>query len=78
MEPTVGRIVHFHFHDRQGNFVTRPAMIVKVYSQEQVNLQVFTDGDADGADCGTGLWHRTQVIRHEQPRAGFWSWPPRV
>lgn len=76
--PTIGRIVHFHFHDAVGNLVTRPAMIVRVWNDSEVNLQVFTDGGNDGIDQASGLWKRAQVPYHHEIRAGSWRWPPRA
>ncbi len=60
---TVGRIVHYH-EDADN---VSPAIVVKVWSETLVNLQVFTD---DGAGSTT---HRTSVAEGSEP--GCWSWP---
>lgn len=86
MTPTVGRIVHF-LVERRGEIEARPAMIVKVWSEDCVQLQVFLDGGNDAAvkdggggfaadECDRGLAWRTSVP--EGTEIGQWSWPPRV
>lgn len=80
MKPTVGRIVHYT--TERGT--TRPAIIVHVWTDVCVQLQVFTDFSndseesdlVDGVDTGR-VW-KTSVSFSEQPKAGHWNWPPRV
>ncbi len=77
--PTVGRIVHFVLTDGQ----VRPAIVVRVWSPEMVNLRVFLDGtndrDVAGA-CNADGW-ATSVHYHEYAvgnyAPGTWFWPPR-
>jgi hypothetical protein len=55
-----------------GNFVERgqtyPAMIVRTFGGDHVNLQVFLDG--------TDTYWATS--RSEGAGVGHWTWPPRV
>lgn len=46
MKPSLGRIVLYRMPDGQD----RPAMIVRVWSDTCVNLQVFTDGENDAGN----------------------------
>lgn len=76
MEPTIGRIVHYypHPHEFEGNdSSTLPAVIVRVWGPDCVNLKVLTDGPVD-------VW-KTSVCRlpeGAEGSSGFWSFPPRV
>lgn len=71
-KPGLGRIVIYHFHDselkdnNQGS--KAPAMIVRVWSDDIVNLRVLNDGVA--------VEWKTSVVKGEGP--GEWSWPERV
>ncbi|MDB5094462.1 MAG: hypothetical protein JWO85_2563 [Candidatus Eremiobacteraeota bacterium] len=76
--PTVGRIVHFVLPDGQ----VRPAIIVRVWSPEMVNLRVFLDGTNDAPDGGylqrewaTSVHYREYAVGNYAP--GTWFWPPR-
>lgn len=70
---TVGRIVNYHVSDNdsqelKNNFVAGevlPAIIVRVWSEETVNLKIFTDGPVD-------VW-KTSVLQGDGQ--GNWSWP---
>lgn len=70
---TVGRIVNYHVSENdspelKNNFVVGevlPAIIVRVWTGETVNLKVFTDGPVD-------VW-KTSVVNGEAE--GNWSWP---
>lgn len=65
MRPTIGRIV-FYF---TGNKKTLPAIVVSVFDDATVNLQVFDDGK-------DGCYYVNHVSQ------GFdttnWNWPPKV
>ena len=65
MKPTIGRIVHYTI---DGAGVVVPAIVVKVYTEEVVNIRVFTNDGENPA-------HKTSVKKGEQP--GCWNWPPR-
>lgn len=81
-KPTVGRIVHYVLSEQDGTYSQnvgqhRPALIVRVWSETCVQLQVFTDGKNDRAD-GAGLVWVTSVHPDENeklPRT--WHWPER-
>lgn len=85
-KPTVSRIVHFMLPNAQ----VRPAIIVNVQSDTTVDLQVFTNGQADRqafAERVVTVNARTGADQHGVPavvhRAGVtlgdepgqWSWP---
>lgn len=71
-KPTIGRIVHFfpHAGDSQMDEAARrstaqAAIITRVFSDECVNLNVFTD---------SGVVVQTSVL---QGVGGYrWDWPP--
>jgi hypothetical protein len=71
MKPTVGRIVHFV--DPKRPDVAIAAIIVRVWSDTCVNLQLFQDSNALGG------WE-TSVLYDENasPAARAWHWPPKV
>lgn len=86
--PTVGRIVHFHL----SNHEVRPAMIVNVQDVETVDLQVFTNNQADRQffpERTVQVNVRTGADHHSVPSVvhrsgvlrghapGHWSWPAR-
>lgn len=70
MNPTIGRIVHFHStpsekHPEEKDFA---AIITDVYEDNKVNLTCFLPSGA--------LFFRKNV--EEGTGHGQWSWPPRV
>lgn len=82
-KPTLGRIVLAVIQDKSGATIVRPAIIVRVWSETTVNLQVFLDG-AGGAQAewndGLGanvLWKTSLVLDHSGERVGTWHWPSR-
>jgi hypothetical protein len=74
MEPTVGRIVEYVLKDKYGKLQVRPAIIVRVWSDTCVQLQVFTDGTNDGPEYASGLYWATSVIRCENKTERTWDW----
>ena len=86
MNTAIGRIVHYRYkHPTTGELHTRPAMIVRVWSPECVNLQVFLDGNGephnnDGA--GPVQWVTSACFQAENDgsagREKTWFWPPRL
>src|SRR5262245_20177326 len=83
MTPTIGRLVQFRVSETE----VRPALVVRVWSDEMVNLQVFLDGHNDAAWKRAGVdvpmftfderergqaW-KTSV--HVGNGIGDWSWP---
>lgn len=87
MKPTLGRIVHY----RAANGTVRPAIIVQVWNDTCVDLQVFTDGQRDdgwldpdectGRDGGKAtrsIVFRTSVTETASDGVySGWYWPPR-
>lgn len=49
---------------------TYPAIVVRCWTDDMVNLQVLLDGN--------DTYWATSVHESHQPNAGFWHWPPRV
>ena len=83
MTPSIGRIVHFTQKRPEGlgsALVHLPAIIVAVWSDSGVNLQVFTDGsNSEDGYGGSNIKWVTSVMRDEsaiQPRS--WHWPEKV
>ncbi len=78
--PTVGRIVHYTFHQgppvaQGGRIEVQAALIVAVHSNKLVNLVMW--------DSFGGPSSRLSVELHEgdagtEEAAGKWSWPARV
>lgn len=78
---TLGRIVHFVIgKDSWGEPLSRPAMVVQVWQDGTVNLQVFTDGQNDvrRGTNGEGMLWKGSVDHNEEKTVGTWHWPPRV
>lgn len=73
IKPTVGRIVEFCDKDRNGKEVIRPAIIVQVWTEDCVNLQVFTDGHNDN-EFGVNVKWLTSVLYSEEARYCSWHW----
>lgn len=68
---TIGRIVHFV--TKHGKH--RPAIIVEVWNNEVVNLEVFTDMRNDGM-LEPVAW--VPSVPHDEEAGGYtWHWPER-
>ena len=66
--------VQIHFGNKAEAGDTFPAIIVRVWNEDRVNLQVFLDGNDT-------LWvasHRASDEDIANGRHGHWFWPPRV
>lgn len=72
-KPSVGRIVHYV--NKKG--IHRPAIIVEVWSDEVVNLQVFTDMRNDG-ELQPVLWATSVPYSSNMNLALAWHWPEYV
>jgi hypothetical protein len=83
--PTVGRIVHYVLPHGRSAGQHRPAIIVRVWGEDQVavgalpesalgtvQLQVFTDQDND--EMPQVLW-ATSAMHNEERLFGTWHWP---
>lgn len=76
--PSVGRIVHYVLPDGRSKGEVRPAIIIRVWSQTCVNLQVFIDHTNDyPIPQVEDLW-RTSVMEGDKDQLGTWFWPPFV
>lgn len=71
---TEGRMVHVVLPDGPSAGQHRPAVIVKVWSQDAgtSNLQVFVDGSNDGFDENV-VWMTSRVYSEEK-LPGTWHW----
>lgn len=87
MKPTIGRIVHFvqekpaAYQGAGGpkTMVHLPAIIVAVWGDTCVNLQVFTDGtNSDEQNMAAVKWVTSSTFDgSETPQARTWHWPER-
>ncbi len=82
-KPSVGRIVHYVLPDGPSKGEHRPAVIVKVWTNNPhlgVQLQVFTDGLNDGTTYKTGLFWATSVPYADpsENKPHSWHWCEKV
>jgi hypothetical protein len=82
-QASVGRIVHYVLseHDNVRNVGEhRPAIIVKVWGPQCVQLQVFMDGSNDDVRFSpSGVMWQTSVSQDEEGKKGrTWHWPERL
>ena len=80
MEPSIGRIVHYILSDGRSPGEHRPAIIVKIWNPDMLQLQVFTDGSNDGDVYKSGVFWATSVYYADPSEKKFhtWHWPERV
>lgn len=71
MIPTVGRIVGYVLESGSNVGQVRPAMIVRVWNDDCVQLQVFTDGPNDGLP-NTHWVSSAGRSENKEPRT--WDW----
>jgi hypothetical protein len=84
-KPAIGRIVHFVQKKPYGEgLVHLPAIIIAVWSDDCVNLQVFTDGtnsescESCGSNPPSAKWVTSAFLDDsENPRPLTWHWPER-
>lgn len=84
MKPTIGRIVHYVQKKSEvfgGGIVHLPAIIVAVWGDACVNLQVFTDGSNSELDPNSFQnvkWVTSASLdTSENPQPRTWHWPER-
>ena len=82
MKPTIGRIVHFVQKKPAGYgdaLVHLPAIIVAVWGDTCVNLQVFMDGtNSDADETNRVKWVTSATLDEaETPQPRTWHWPER-
>ncbi|MET0742938.1 MAG: hypothetical protein ABWY78_06165 [Microvirga sp.] len=70
LAPSLGRIVWYRAEAEE----VRPAIITAVQGNQQVNLQVFCDGDDAVLLGGNTTVPRLSV--QQGPDVGEWEWPP--
>jgi hypothetical protein len=81
MKPTVSRIVHYVTSPLDGTYehkagTHRPAIIVHMWTDEMVQLQVFTDGTNDRADGLPVVWVTSvHQDESEDKQMRTWHWP---
>lgn len=71
-KPSVGRIVHYQAYGTPGGeypSVPRAAIVTQVFEDDSVGLAVLNP---------TGMFFNPKISYSEEPKAGHWSWPPRV
>lgn len=73
---TEGRIVHYVLEDGPNKGEHRPAIIVKVWSQENgcSNLQVFIDGSNDSVPYSGSVVWKTSRIFDPDHKPSTWHW----
>ena len=82
LKPSIGRIVHYVLatSDVERNAGEhRPAIITRVWRDECVQLQVFTDGPNDEAHEAAGgtLWRSSVSFNDSEKPGRTWHWPER-
>lgn len=78
---TVGRIVHVVLDRGASTGDCRPAIVVRVWNDEMINAQLFTDGYNDHQDYAGGIAWKTS-LHYAKPTPGqtptpntwHWSW----
>lgn len=90
--PSIGRVVHYILPSGPKKGEHRAAMVVRVWSDECVNLRVFLDGNNDYdheglphylAQTASDLWvtsasYADPTAEFPQPKDGTWHWPEYV
>jgi len=76
---TVGRIVLYVLPSSKGAGEIRPAIVVRVWTERSVNLQVFADGDGSAANDGLPAtnWITSATLDQAGKMNGTWHWPER-
>lgn len=81
MKPSIGRTVHFVLDRGPNKGQHRPAVIVRVWSDTCVQLQVFTDSDATDRyndQIPNPLWATSVTYDETAEKIYSWHWPERV
>lgn len=71
MTPSIGRVVHYHSYGTPGGeYLPEPrAAVITEVTGETVGLAVLNP---------TGQFFNRGVPFSDEPKPGYWSWPPRV
>ena len=78
MIPTQGRIVLYRFpasEEAPNGTEVVPAVIVQVWSDDCVNLRLFTDGPPGGHEWVTSVVQCPLTGSGEVSQPGCWAWP---
>jgi hypothetical protein len=73
----IGRIVHFVLDSGEH----RPGIVVRVWDNGLIQLQVFTDSDKDGIyndRLPPVMWKTSVHFDETEKKPGTWHWPERV
>lgn len=76
--PSIGCVVHYVLPDGCYPGEHRPAFIVKVWSDAQINLQVFVDGTNDCPDYNGSVWATSVHFDPTGTELRSWHWPEHV
>jgi len=71
----IGKIVHYVLPDGPYLGEHRPAIIIKAWSPETVQLGVFMDGTNDGLSDGQLMAWQTSVLHDKNLGVGTWHFP---
>ena len=74
--PTIGRIVLATFKNDHDELVTRPASVVRVWSDDLLNIMVFTDGSNDFKDGRHTHWLTSVHLEQTGEVSHTWRWMP--
>ncbi len=83
-QPSIGRIVHYVLDTGPDAGQHRPAIIVRTWGDlptSPVQLQVFTDSDADETSndqLPPVMWKTSRIQDASGLQPGTWHWPERV
>lgn len=70
--PLIGQVVHYVLPAGPSMGEHRPAVVVREWSEDTVNLQVFIDGSNDGYPYTRPCVWVTNVRRSETGESGTW------
>lgn len=78
-KPAIGDIVCYVLSAQDGTNLAnvghpRPAIIVRVWNDDCVQLQVFTDGTNDRADGANVIWVTSVNHDQDQKAPRTWHW----
>ena len=73
--PNIGDVVLYVLPDGRYPGEIRPALVVKVWSATQVNLQVFVDGTNDYPDYSGSVWATSVPFDPEKTQLCSWHFP---
>lgn len=73
LKPYIGQIVGYVLPDGRSNGQVRPAIIVNVWTDEMVNLQVFIDDSNDYPYATAPVW--VTSVHYDESKSGrTWHW----